>query len=55
MFTIHCPRHEAEVILFAGNIVGLRNTLAGIELAWRCHCGETGTLTTGRMAQAHAA
>ena len=49
MFSIHCPRHGSDVLLFPSAIRGLRNTLHGIELDWQCTCGETGTLLTGRL------
>lgn len=48
MFTVHCPRHRTEVLLFVRDIVTLRNTDQGIELHWRCRCGETGWFLTGR-------
>ena len=51
MFSIHCPRHGSEVLLFANAIRGMRNTLHGIEIDWICSCGQTGTLVTGRLAE----
>lgn len=48
MFSVHCPRHGAEVLLTERNIESLHNTEHGIRLSWICTCGERGSLTTGR-------
>jgi len=48
MFDIYCPRHQTRVLLGARSIESIRNTLDGIEVHWRCRCGATGTLMTGR-------
>lgn len=48
MFEIHCPRHGARVLLGSRSIESIQNTADGIVVHWRCRCGETGTLVTGR-------
>jgi len=48
MFTVKCPRHGSEVLLSERGIESLRNTAAGIEVRWVCHCGHRGSLLTGR-------
>ena len=48
MFDIYCPRHRARVLLGSRSIESIENTPGGIAVHWRCRCGETGTLTTGR-------
>jgi hypothetical protein len=48
MFTVHCSTHGGRVLLGARSIVEVANTAAGIELHWRCHCGERGMVLTGR-------
>ena len=44
MFDVYCPRHRDWVLLGARSIEHLGWSGAGIELQWRCHCGEQGTL-----------
>ena len=48
MFTVHCTHHGSEVLLPNSHITGLWNTLEGIVMGWRCYCGETGSILTGR-------
>ena len=48
MFDIYCPRHRARVLLGARSIESIENTPDGITVHWRCRCGATGELTTGR-------
>jgi len=48
MFDVYCNGHQSQVLLGSGSIEALVNTPHGIELHWRCHCGTTGTLLTGR-------
>jgi len=42
MFSVHCPRHGTSVLLGPDQIVRIVNTALGIELHWRCWCGEVG-------------
>ncbi len=44
MFTVHCPRHGARVLLGPRSIEALVNRPDGLELSWRCHCGARGVL-----------
>ena len=48
MFDIYCPRHGARVLLGSRSIESIENTPDGIVVHWRCRCGTTGRLTTGR-------
>ena len=48
MFQIHCPRHQSRVLLGSRAVEALVNTPDGVVVHWRCHCGATGTLATGR-------
>ena len=48
MFSVYCNHHGSEVLLPTSHITGLWNTLEGIVMGWRCYCGETGSLLTGR-------
>ena len=48
MFSVYCNHHGSEVLLPTSHITGLWNTLEGIVMGWRCYCGETGSLVTGR-------
>jgi hypothetical protein len=52
MFTTYCPRHGAEVLIWASGIDGIDNTDHGIEIHFHCTCGYRGVHLTGR---AHAA
>ncbi len=47
MFSVECPRHRARVLLSPESIVALVSAPDGIELHWRCTCGQTGVLLTG--------
>jgi hypothetical protein len=42
MFTTYCPGHRDRVLLFPENIERLVNRPDGIELHWRCTCGNVG-------------
>ena len=47
MFSVHCPRHGAEILLSNRHIESIGNTTSGIEVRWRCICGHQGTFLTG--------
>jgi hypothetical protein len=42
MFVVYCPRHRSRVLLFPDNIEELINQPEGIDMHWRCSCGESG-------------
>lgn len=44
MFTVHCPGHDAVVLLGSRSIDALVTTPAGVEVHWHCRCGSTGVL-----------
>ncbi len=49
MFSIECPGHDTRVLLGPDAVVALLSTPGGgIELHWRCTCGQTGVWLTGR-------
>lgn len=50
MFTVFCPRHDADVLIWPSMIDGVRNTRAGIEVDYHCTCGNSGIWVTGRGA-----
>lgn len=52
MFAVHCPTHDARVLIWTSGVERVRNTDAGIEVDWRCTCGQRGTWLTGRKARA---
>lgn len=52
MYDIYCPGHGSVVLLTRHNIETFRNTDAGIEIGYRCDCGHSGTILTGRAAAA---
>lgn len=48
MFSVECPRHHARVLLGPEAIVAMvSGPGGGIEVHWRCTCGETGMWLTG--------
>jgi hypothetical protein len=47
MFAVYCPRHRRAVLLSASDITAVHNREEGIEVHWRCSCGEEGMLWTG--------
>ncbi len=55
MFTVHCPRHGARVLLGPRSIEALVNRPDGIELSWLCHCGTRGVLRNRTAAARPAA
>lgn len=50
MFDIYCPGHHSRVILFPDNIRAVVNHDHGVDLRWRCVCGETGVRRFARAA-----
>ena len=53
MFSVQCPRHNARVLLGPEAVVALLSPPdGGIEVHWRCSCGETGVWSTGARAPA---
>ncbi len=47
MFSVDCPRHGARVLLGPESIVALAPVADGIEVHWRCTCGEAGVWLAG--------
>ncbi len=43
MFTVYCPGHHRQVLLFPEHIAELVNRIGGIDVRWQCPCGATGT------------
>jgi hypothetical protein len=52
MFTVFCPTHDAEVLIWTSGIDAIRNTPRGIEVVYHCTCGHRGLWVTGRAASA---
>jgi hypothetical protein len=51
MFTVSCPIHGAEVLIWPSGIDGIRNLDGGvIEVSYHCTCGHRGVWRTGRGA-----
>ena len=48
MIAVHCPSHDARVLLSFHDVEEMRNTHAGIEVRYRCTCGHRGTWVTGK-------
>jgi hypothetical protein len=43
-FSAYCPQVGAEVLLGPDNVIDLDHGPLGIELHYRCHCGQPGVL-----------
>jgi hypothetical protein len=54
MFSVYCRRHGSVVLLTPSHIIGLRNTIDGIEVHWVCWCGQRGCYLTGRRSNPHS-
>ena len=48
MFAAHCGSTDRLTLLTLTDIEELRHTSEGIEISYRCPCGEPGLLLTGR-------
>lgn len=48
MFNVYCEGHGKNVLLTTRQIERLGNSPDGITVEWRCWCGTTGQLVTGR-------
>lgn len=48
MFTVHCPNHEAEVLIWPSCVDRITNIDGAILVEYHCTCGHTGVLATGR-------
>lgn len=48
MFSVHCPEAGAEILLGPRSILSMHNTQRGVVSYFRCHCGATGVLVSGR-------
>jgi hypothetical protein len=52
MFSVHCPRHETEVLLSESRIIGLDTSGDRMTVRWVCWCGHQGSHRTGRSRSA---
>jgi hypothetical protein len=43
-FSAYCDRVGAEVLLGPDNVLDVTDGPLGLELHYRCHCGETGVV-----------
>jgi hypothetical protein len=53
MFDVYCPRHQSRILLYLDNIHALVNGPDGVEISWRCGCGQTGTERFGPSVSRH--
>ena len=54
MFDVHCAACDRRRLVFAGQVLGIENGEHGMTVTYRCWCGATGALRTGRGAEAPA-
>lgn len=54
MFDVHCAACGKRRLVFAGQVLGIDNGPHGMTVTYRCWCGATGALRTGRGAAAPA-
>jgi len=55
MFKVHCHEHESDVLLDWSRLEGVRHTVEGPVLDWRCWCGALGSLVAGVRSEPRAA
>lgn len=48
MFAVHCPNHDAMVLLGVADIERMTSTSSGIAVNYHCTCGHRGTWYPGR-------
>ncbi len=48
MFAARCATRDRLTLISLADIEEMRNTPSGIEISYRCPCGEPGFLLTGR-------
>lgn len=48
MFSVHCPRHNSEVLLTESRIRSIHTSDDGVVVRWSCWCGQPGATHTGR-------
>jgi len=51
MFAAHCSGHGRTVLVFPSSISALEHRPDGVEVRWRCVCGETGTTLIPRRSR----
>lgn len=54
MFDIHCPRHDARVLIWPSGVDAVVNRDGAIEVHFHCTCGYRGVWRTGRTSSASA-
>lgn len=42
MFTVHCPRHDAQVLVFPSGVDAIVNEPTGPVVHYHCTCGHRG-------------
>jgi hypothetical protein len=52
VFTVWCDESKSEVLLTSRHVRGVRNTGAGVLVAYRCWCRADGVMLTGSGAAA---
>lgn len=50
MFSVHCPKYEAEVLRGPSSVISVHNTSQGVVTYLRCQCGAVVVMVTGRLA-----
>lgn len=44
MFSVHCPTHDARVLMTRRNCLSFSNGPQGAVIRWKCDCGHEGFL-----------
>jgi hypothetical protein len=52
MFAAECPSIGSPVLIWPSSVQGITNLPDGIEVRYRCACGDSAVWTTGRCAPA---
>ncbi|HEV7762509.1 MAG TPA: hypothetical protein VGO78_26050 [Acidimicrobiales bacterium] len=43
MFSVHCPRHNSEVLLGNSRLRGIDQSDGRMTVRWECYCGHRGS------------
>ena len=50
MMAVHCPVSDSTVLIWPSQLIGAANSSAGVDVAYRCHCGARAVVRTGKRA-----
>lgn len=51
MFAVHCPVHDATVLIWPSNVDRISNAAGAVLVDFHCTCGWAATYVTGRTVE----